>query len=89
MVAAGVIISTVPNPNSFDNFTVNGERQFVRYFAKEEAAGTFCIPLNISAAGLDGVKDGSNVTIQVVFDGGDGNLYQVWSPIYSLRLFFF
>ncbi|KAF4623353.1 hypothetical protein D9613_001602 [Agrocybe pediades] len=73
---AGVIISTVDNPRSFDNFTANGNQQFVRNFAKEADAGTFCVPLNISEAGIEGVRDGSNVTIQIVFDGGDGNLYQ-------------
>ncbi|KAH9487152.1 Copper acquisition factor BIM1 [Psilocybe cubensis] len=73
---AAVIISTAENPNSFDLFSKDGERQFVRQFAKEDDAGAFCIPLNISAANIEGVRDGSNVTIQVVFDGGDGALYQ-------------
>ncbi|KAF9042094.1 hypothetical protein BJ165DRAFT_1327426, partial [Panaeolus papilionaceus] len=73
---AGVIISTVSNPNNFDNFTANGQQQLVRGFAHEDNAGTFCMPLNISAANIPGVGDGSNVTIQVVFEGGDGNLYQ-------------
>ncbi|TFK41392.1 hypothetical protein BDQ12DRAFT_591019, partial [Crucibulum laeve] len=73
---AGVIISTVQNPRSFDNFSVNGQQQFVSNYAKEADAGTFCIPLNISAANVEGVRDGSNVTIQIVFEGGDGNLYQ-------------
>lgn len=76
-LSAAVIISTAENPNSFDLFSNDGERQFVRQFAKEDDAGAFCIPLNISAANIEGVKDGSNVTIQVVFDGGDGALYQV------------
>lgn len=65
---AGVIISTAQNPTSFDNFTVNGEQQFVKGFAKQDDAGVFCIPLNISAANITGVKDGSNVTIQVCHD---------------------
>ncbi|KAG6841056.1 hypothetical protein C0991_002267 [Blastosporella zonata] len=73
---AGVLLSTAQNPTSFDNFSSNGVQQVVGPYAKEGAAGTFCIPLNISAAGIDGLKDGSNVTIQVVFAGGDGNLYQ-------------
>ncbi|KAF5377557.1 hypothetical protein D9615_005204 [Tricholomella constricta] len=73
---AGVIISTVQNPNSFDNFSVNGEQQIVGAYAKSDDAGTFCMPLDISAAKIDGVKDGANVTIQIVFAGGDGNLYQ-------------
>lgn len=72
-----MIISTVSNPNNFDNFTANGQQQLVRGFAHEDNAGTFCMPLNISAANIPGVGDGSNVTIQVVFEGGDGNLYQV------------
>ncbi|KAG5341366.1 hypothetical protein C0989_011077 [Termitomyces sp. Mn162] len=73
---AGVLLSTAQDPVSFDNFSVNGVQQIVGPYAKEANAGTFCIPLNISAAGIDNVRDGSNVTIQVVFAGGDGNLYQ-------------
>ncbi|KAG6911779.1 hypothetical protein DXG01_000025 [Tephrocybe rancida] len=92
-LTAGVLISTVQNPVSFDNFSSNGVQQVVGPYAKEKDAGTFCIPLNISAAGIDSLKDGSNVTVQVysnklnqglliqvspqvVFAGGDGNLYQ-------------
>ncbi|KIK02305.1 hypothetical protein K443DRAFT_131894 [Laccaria amethystina LaAM-08-1] len=67
---------TVQNPTSFDNFSSNGVQQFVSPYAKEASAGTFCMPLNISASNATGVKDGANVTIQVVWSGGDGNLYQ-------------
>ncbi|KAG5719315.1 hypothetical protein E4T56_gene13298 [Termitomyces sp. T112] len=73
---SGVLLSTAQDPVSFDNFSVNGVQQIVGPYAKEANAGTFCIPLNISAAGIENVRDGSNVTIQVVFAGGDGNLYQ-------------
>lgn len=76
-VLVGAIISTVSNPNNFDNFSVNGVSQIVAPYGKEPNAGTFCIPLNISAAGIAGAKDGANVTVQIVFAGGDGNLYQV------------
>lgn len=72
----GVIISTVQNPTSFENFSSNGVQQFVSPYAKEASAGTFCMPLNVSASNATGVKDGANVTIQIVFSGGDGNLYQ-------------
>ena len=82
VVPGGVLISTVANPNSFDNFSVNGVPQLVHPYDKQADAGTFCIPLNISAAGISEAKDGANVTIQVVFDGGDGNLYQVMLPIF-------
>ena len=75
---AGVIISVFPNPNSFDDFNANnGQPQIVRGYAKAAAAGTYCLPLNISSAGIFGLTDGTDVTIQVVFNGGDGNLYQV------------
>ncbi|KDR84760.1 hypothetical protein GALMADRAFT_52149 [Galerina marginata CBS 339.88] len=73
---AGVLISTIQSPNSFDNFSVNGVQQLVSPYAKAPNPGTFCIPLNISAANIPGAKDGANVTIQIVFQGGDGNLYQ-------------
>ncbi|KAF8168332.1 hypothetical protein B0H34DRAFT_685112 [Crassisporium funariophilum] len=73
---AGVLISTIQNPISFDNFSSNGAQQIVSPYAKQDDAGTFCVPLNISAANIAGVRDGSNVTIQVVFEGGDGPLYQ-------------
>jgi hypothetical protein len=70
------MISTVDNPSSFDHFNVDGQQQLIHPYAQEDDAGTFCVPLNISAANIPNVRDGSNVTIQVVFEGGDGNLYQ-------------
>ncbi|KAG5650442.1 hypothetical protein H0H81_012266 [Sphagnurus paluster] len=73
---AGAIISTIQNPISFDNFSVSGNQQIVSPYAHEENAGTFCIPLNLTASGITDVKDGANVTIQIVYSGGDGNLYQ-------------
>ncbi|KAK0465337.1 uncharacterized protein EV420DRAFT_1475491 [Desarmillaria tabescens] len=61
---AGVLLSTVRNPTSFDNFTSNGEQQLVRYWAREANGGTFCIPLPLNSTGITGVEDGANVTIQ-------------------------
>ncbi|KAH9043732.1 hypothetical protein EDB85DRAFT_2205590 [Lactarius pseudohatsudake] len=53
-----VLLSTVQDPTSFDNFTTSsGQQQFVRDFAMA-------------------FKTGANVTIQLVFNGGDGSLYQ-------------
>ena len=49
----------------------------VRNFASATGEGNFCIPLDLSNTGISGVSDGANVTIQFLFDGGDGNLYQV------------
>ncbi|KAK7058261.1 hypothetical protein VNI00_001892 [Paramarasmius palmivorus] len=73
---AGVLLSTAQNPSNFGDFNVSGEQQFARYYAPEPNAGTFCIPLDLSQSGISGLEDGTNVTIQIVFAGGDGNLYQ-------------
>ena len=73
-----MLISTAPNPSSFDDFAdpANATAQlYARYWASEAKTGNFCIPLDLS--GLDGVADGTNVTIQVALTGGDGQLYQV------------
>ena len=48
-----------------------------RNFASATGEGGFCIPLDLSDTGISGVSAGANVTIQFVFDGGDGTLYQV------------
>ncbi|KAJ8084267.1 hypothetical protein PM082_003035 [Marasmius tenuissimus] len=72
----GVILSTSQNPRTWEDFYANGQQQLVRDYAKSPDAGTYCIPLDLSSTGIADVKDGANVTIQVVFAGGDGNLYQ-------------
>jgi len=66
----GVILSTLENPASFTNFS-----QVVDFFS-EENASSFCFPVDFSKANIDGVKDGANVTVQMVYDAGDGRLYQ-------------
>ena len=73
----GIQISTVANPSSFNDFhTANGSDQLaVPYFKGQGPQG--CIPINIGALGLSGVSDGSNVTLQFIQDGSDGQLYQV------------
>ncbi|KAF8649814.1 hypothetical protein AX16_005579 [Volvariella volvacea WC 439] len=65
----GVLLSNSSNPTSFGDFV-----QVVPFF-KDDGEGTFCIPLNFNANGTNAV-DGQNVTVQIVFDGGDGLLYQ-------------
>lgn len=65
------------DPTSFNNFTnSSGGQQLARNFASGSGAGGFCIPLDLSNTGISGVSDGANVTIQLVYNGGDGNLYQ-------------
>ncbi|KAH9049458.1 hypothetical protein EDB84DRAFT_1036465 [Lactarius hengduanensis] len=72
-----ILLSAVQDPTSFDNFTTSsGQQQFVRDFASGSGEGVFCIPLDLNNTGISGVQDGANVTIQLVFNGGDGSLYQ-------------
>jgi hypothetical protein len=67
---AGVQISTNANPQSFDNF------QLVNNFFQVKGEGAFCIPLDFKTSNATSLTAGQNVTIQVVFSGGDGQLYQ-------------
>lgn len=68
---SGILVSTSENPTSFNNFN-----QVVPFF-QTQGEGLFCIPLDFAShANSTQLKDGQNVTIQIVFDGGDGNLYQ-------------
>ena len=46
-------------------------------FFETTGEGLFCIDLDLATSGISGVKDGANVTLQLIFDGGDGQLYQV------------
>jgi len=86
----GIQISTVANPDSFDDFhTSSGSDQLaVPYYEGQGTQG--CVPINIGALGLSGVGDGSNVTLQFVQDGSDGQLYQarqILRPLISLIWF--
>ncbi|KAH9982245.1 hypothetical protein BGW80DRAFT_1262378 [Lactifluus volemus] len=73
----GILISTVQDPTSFDNFTTtSGQQQLARNFATGSGEGGFCIPLPLNNTGISGVQNGANVTIQLMFNGGDGNLFQ-------------
>jgi hypothetical protein len=72
-----IIISTVQDPTSFDNFTNStGGQQIVRNFASGSGEGGFCIPLNLNSTDISGVQDGANVTLQYIYNGGDGSLYE-------------
>ena len=77
-ISVAILLSTVQDPTSFDNFTNStGGPQLARNFATGSGEGGFCIPLNLSASGISGVTNGANVTIQLIFNGGDSSLYQV------------
>ncbi|KAH9921950.1 uncharacterized protein BXZ73DRAFT_79770 [Epithele typhae] len=73
----GGIVATVQNANSFDVFRDNSSnfQMFLPFFGTS-GEGAFCVDVDLSASGVAGVKNGANVTLQFIFDGGDGNLYQ-------------
>ncbi|KAG2116958.1 hypothetical protein DEU56DRAFT_718277, partial [Suillus clintonianus] len=75
---AGVIISTDQNPNNFSDFNSSSGYQTVVPFFQQSGEGLYCFSIDLAAAAtnVSGIKDGANVTIQVLFDGGDGTLYQ-------------
>ncbi|KIK02304.1 hypothetical protein K443DRAFT_97168 [Laccaria amethystina LaAM-08-1] len=67
---SGVLLSTVSDPTSFNNFSQ------ITPYAQAHGEGSFCLPFDLSMTNATGLQDGQNVTIQIVYDGGDGNLYQ-------------
>ena len=68
----GGFVTTDKNASTFTAF-----KDFFLPFFQTTGEGLFCFPLDIGAANISGVGDGTNVTIQVEFNGGDGNLFQV------------
>ncbi|KAG1808517.1 hypothetical protein EV424DRAFT_1269675, partial [Suillus variegatus] len=75
---AEVLISTYQDPNNFSYFNSSSGYQVVVPFFQQSGEGLYCFPIDIAAAAVNvsGIQDGANVTIQVLFNGGDGNLYQ-------------
>ena len=71
------MISTAASPTSFNDFHTSsgGDQLVVSYFQGTGLSG--CIRIEPTSAGISGIQNGSNVTLQMVFDGGDGKLYQV------------
>ncbi|KAF9535574.1 hypothetical protein CPB83DRAFT_841989 [Crepidotus variabilis] len=67
---AGVLVSTTQNVSAFDQFSQ------VNSFFQLQGEGNFCIPLDFSKSNMTNLQDGQNATIQIVFNGGDGALYQ-------------
>lgn len=75
--AAAVLLSTSSNPSSFDDFKFGGQDLYAVPFSTQSGEGVYCLPINIQSLGLADLKDGANVTLQVIFNGDDGALYQV------------
>ncbi|THH16768.1 hypothetical protein EW146_g3932 [Bondarzewia mesenterica] len=73
----GVLVSTVQDPTSFNDFRdSSGNEQFAMQLTQLTGEGGFCLPLNLANTNITGLSSGKNVTIQIVFNGGDGTLYQ-------------
>lgn len=69
---AQVLLSTSQNPTTFEDFNETS----VEWFS-HSGAGESCIAVDFENLGIEGIKDGSNVTIQIQYNAGDGNLFQV------------
>ncbi|KAI0790416.1 hypothetical protein C8Q75DRAFT_717203 [Abortiporus biennis] len=66
----GVIIAPTSNPTNFANFS-----QAVPFFTLN-GAGPFCFPVDLLASGVNGIQEGVNATLQMIYNAGDGTLYQ-------------
>ncbi|KAJ6549896.1 hypothetical protein B0H19DRAFT_1264782 [Mycena capillaripes] len=65
----GANLFTKANPTTFQDFN-----SAVVPFSPMSGAGIFCMSLDLSKT--NDVQDGQNVTLQFVYDGGDGELFQ-------------
>ncbi|KIJ07689.1 hypothetical protein PAXINDRAFT_50652, partial [Paxillus involutus ATCC 200175] len=72
----GVIVSTKQDPTSFADFNSSSGLQLVVPYFQQSGTGKFCFPVDLAKAGVPGIQDGANVTIQMIYDSGDGQLYQ-------------
>ncbi|KAF9643652.1 hypothetical protein BDM02DRAFT_3123125 [Thelephora ganbajun] len=72
----GVLLSTSASPTSYGDFHTpsGGDQLVVDYFKATGTSG--CVRIMPTAAGISGIQNGSNITLQMVYDGGDGKLYQ-------------
>ncbi|CAE6352009.1 unnamed protein product [Rhizoctonia solani] len=71
-----VLISFDANPQNITQFSNSSNGAQLTSFIKLDKQGEACIPVNIQSLGLSNVANGTNATIQIQYDGGDGNLYQ-------------
>ncbi|KAG8773151.1 hypothetical protein FRC12_002698 [Ceratobasidium sp. 428] len=67
------LISFDPNPQNITQFSNSSGGAQLSDFIRLVKQGPACIPVNIGSLGLANVSNGTNATIQIQFDGGDGN----------------
>ncbi|KAG9128298.1 hypothetical protein FRC07_001233 [Ceratobasidium sp. 392] len=70
------LISFDSNPQNLTQFSNSSNGAQLTSFIRLDKQGEACLPVNIQSLGLSNVSNGTNATIQIQFDGGDGNLYQ-------------
>ncbi|KAF8761820.1 Ctr copper transporter family [Rhizoctonia solani] len=68
-----VLVSFDANPQNITQFSNSSNGAQLTSFVKLEKQGEACIPVNIQSLGLSNVSNGTNATIQIQYDGGDGN----------------
>lgn len=81
-----VAITLAEAPTKFDEFnaTTNpGQGGTVTPFFRVTNEGDLCWKTDISALKIEGAVDGAKATLQVIYDGGDGQLYQCADIILS------
>jgi len=71
-------ISFDSNPSSFTQFNTssNGTIYNPLIEVNQIPEGAACWNVNVSSLGVTDAKNGTNATLVVIFDGGDGTLYQ-------------
>ena len=77
---AEVFIAIDQNPNNASLFNVSStgvQLPLAKQPFTETGEGEFCFPIDLGSLGIQGLQNGSNVTIQIEYNGGDGNLFQV------------
>ncbi|KAJ7071250.1 hypothetical protein C8F01DRAFT_1109726 [Mycena amicta] len=68
--AAVISITSKSDPTQFSDFAP------VTGVLKGSGEGLFCLPFDLSKTNATGLADGQNATLQIQFNGGDGNLFQ-------------
>lgn len=78
-------ISFDSNPTSFTQFNTssNGTNYSPLIPVNQIPEGAACWNVNVASLNVTDAKDGTNATLVVIFDGGDGTLYQCADLILS------
>lgn len=74
-----ILLSVKPNPTSLSDFKTHGELNCLMSYTTIVGQGKFCFSVDVSSLASSispAPVEGSLATIQVLFNGGDGLLYQ-------------